>query len=144
MGHTHVMISALILTWSWAHLLWMRSSSLPPWYKQLWNMTIATNVDWEGCRRASNITKHVEGDFGAELFAMGHSMARSSFSLGWIPSMNVSYPESTYEMFVESSLFMYYHCRETEFMNNSTIYRRAPMYPSVQKAIPKSSMGYDL
>ena len=144
MGHKHVMISTLVPTWSWAHLRWMRPTSLPPWYKQLWNMTIATNVNWEGCRKASNITRHVEGDFGPELFAKGHSMARSSISLGWIPSKNFSYAEATYEKFVESSLFIFYHCRETEFMNNSTIYRRAPLRPSVQKAIPKSSIGYDL
>jgi hypothetical protein len=144
MGHKHVMISTLVPTWSWQHLFWMTDSSLPPWYKKLWNMTIATNVDWEGCRQASNITKHFEGDFGPELFAKSHSMARSSFSLGWIPSKSFSYAEATYEKFVESSLFIFYHCRDTEFMNNSTIYRRAPLRPSVQEAIPKSSIGFDL
>ena len=145
-GHRHFMIVQIHNMWSWEHidLYKGRSMRLSQQYPKLWNVTIGKEFDQEGCEEA-NKKGFLEGsDFKRVMLEKAVTMSRSSFSLNSIPLAKFPYTRASLAKFRNSTWDCFYHSRTTTFLYNSTPYRHALLNDTVLKALPGSSIGFDI
>ena len=145
-GHRHFMIVQTPNMWSWEHLelYKVRTLRLSHQYRKLWNVTIGKVFDQEGCEEAQNKGLLEGNDFKSVMLDCGVLMSRSSFSLNFIPLSTFPFVCASMEKFRNSSWDFFYYSRTDPSMFNSTPYRHALLNDTISKALPGSSIGFDI
>jgi hypothetical protein len=145
-GNQHVLVSTAL--WGFSHRSVQEKTiagfGLPQHYGALRNVTIANDMDYAGCRELSRTDKRI--DFIDHFNGKGGlgKVTRSDFSLGLMPSADVPFYQASFEKFMNSTNFLFYHVRPREFIRNSTPFRRAPLRQEVIDGLPPSSIGSDI
>jgi hypothetical protein len=145
-GNQHVLVSTAL--WGFSHRSVQEkniaSFGLPQHYDALRNVTIANDMDYAGCRELSRNGKWI--DFIDHFNGKGRlgKVTRSDFSLGLMPSADVPFYQASYEKFMNSTNFLFYHTRPRKCIRNSTPFRRAPLRQEVIDGLPLSSIGSDI
>jgi hypothetical protein len=145
-GNQHVLVSTAL--WGFSHRSVQEKTiagfGLPQHYDALRNVTIANDMDYAGCRELSRTDERI--DFIHHFNGKGGlgKVTRSDFSLGLMPSADVPFYRASYEKFMSSTNFLFYHVRPREFIRNSTPFRRAPLRQEVIDGLPLSSIGSDI
>ena len=145
-GHRHFMIVQIPNMWSWPHLEIYENMNLQisQQYPKLWNVTIGKEFDQEGCEEARKKGLIEDSDFKQMMLEKAVTMSRSSFSLNTIPVAEFPFSRASLTKFRNSSWDCFYHTRTTPSMFNSTPYRHALLNDTVLKALPGSSIGFDI
>jgi len=129
-GHSnHVLLSLLVPLHKYASPL----RELNQHYPTLWNVTIANDVDWEGCQQLWQSGQARGHDFEPDIGLYRHNMARFGFSLGLLAPTRtdteggIPWISASYDKFRAAKYWIFYHTREAESLHNSTQYRHAPL-----------------
>jgi hypothetical protein len=146
-GNRHVLVSTAL--WGFSRRSVQEKNvagfGLRTYYDALRNVTIANDMDYAGCRELSknemrvDFIEHFRGSKGG----IG-KVTNSDFSLGLMASEDIPFFAASYDKFLNSKNFVFYHVRDREFIRNSTPFRRAPLRDEVIKGLPPSSIGPDL
>ena len=144
MGHRHVLFSMphpFYTCETYGRLKWL---GLHKAFPALWNVTIATDLDWANNWYIRHHGLAAGHDFAS---AFRPPVSRYSFSLGLYALQRLPLVEASYEKFSTAVYEIFYRSRVTESMNNSTVYRHAPFRPDVLAALSNNnnhSIGHDL
>lgn len=145
-GHNHVLISFNWLSFNKRMAGFIPSLSRN--YRRIENVTVANHYDPFGCleltEQMQDSYDETETDF-AYLFPEELPVTKS-FSVGLGGNSAMEIQEATYEKFLDSRNFLFYHSRgpEQPFAYGSTKYRMAPLNETVIDALPQSSIGFDI
>ena len=120
-----------------------QDDSLFQFYDQLWNITVADCKSRQGIESLYQEGKH--SDFMHFFEYERIRVTRSSFSVGMIPNKRIPLIAPSSGKFYNSSYFIFYHTRPTNFWSpHSDAFRRAALNESVVRGLPSSSIGYDI
>jgi len=120
-----------------------QDDSLLRFYDQLWNITVADCKSRQGIERLYREGKH--SDFMKFFEYERIRVTRSSFSVGMIPNKHIPLIAPTLGKFYNSSYFIFYHTRPSNFWSpRSDAFRRAALNETVVQGLPSSSIGYDI
>jgi hypothetical protein len=145
-GHRHFMIVQIPNMWSWEHIFLYEQeyAQLAQQYVKLWNVTIGKVFDQEGCDQARQKGLLEGSGFKSMMLDSAVTMSRSSFSLNSIPLAKFPYTRASLAKFRNATWDCFYHSRREPSMFNSTPYRHALLNLTVVKALPGSSIGFDI
>lgn len=145
-GHDHILLSQNPNIFHYSYVGYYRAARLTHQYPWIWNVTVARSIDQESCRFAYDSGLAEENiDFAEVMKTCGVPMSRSAFSTGFVPQIgHLPLLKPSYERFINSSLFLFYHTRVEPSFCNSTIFRKALVEESIMKALPNSSLGFDM
>jgi len=139
-GNKHVLVST---TFSLYRQIYRSFTDMKHWYHKMFNMTVVQSWDPVPYHNAIYLHKTFDYSSGNEDL---RPLSRRSVSVGLGMSnkeMNLGF--ASVEKFHNSSNFIFYQTRSTNFFNNSTIYRHAPMNATQDNgSFPKSCIGYGL
>jgi hypothetical protein len=145
LGHRHLMLAQNPNLFSLFHAPAYRINRMTQQYPMLYNVTIARAVDADGCQESlQEGVLTPTSDFGNVMISCAKHATRSSFSTGFVPQRNFAFIPATYEKFMNSSVFVFYHSRIEPSWNNSTQYRHALLNESIVAAMKNSSIGMDM
>eukprot|EP00978_Attheya_sp_CCMP212_P003325 scaffold6853_cov50-Attheya_sp.AAC.2 len=141
-GNKHVILSTAFILFRSGQI-----GNIPPmkhWYPKIYNMTAIQSWDPSA---VYNDIHHAGGDWGdyhSELKSMT-PLTRRSASVGLGNKNEVlDLTLATIEKFHNASNFVFYQSRTAPSVNNSTIFRHAPITNITQANFPKSSIGVGL
>uniref|UniRef100_A0A7S3Q241 Exostosin GT47 domain-containing protein n=1 Tax=Chaetoceros debilis TaxID=122233 RepID=A0A7S3Q241_9STRA len=142
-GNKHVLIST---TFSLYRQNYRSFTGMKPWYDRMYNMTVVQSWDPVSYHNALLHHKTLEwGDYQSN-GVVDPSLSRRSVSVGLGANNNsLKLCLASVDKFHNSSNFVFYQSQTGPSVNNSTIYRHAPM-TIVQDngSFPKSSIGWGL
>ena len=154
-GHHHVLVSQLNY-WFTYGLARKLQRQLRQYYPSVWNITLAKEQGSRNIQRGYE--RGIFSSWGPVVEQNRHNMTRSGFATGLLPvsSTERTIPAS-WEKFRQASLFLFYHCREREFVSNSTGIRKlliqhynqynnsnSTMADPIPPKLPPSSIGHDI
>ena len=145
-GHRHFMIVQIPNMWSWEHIFLYEQeyAQVAQQYVKLWNVTIGKVFDQEGCEEARKKGLLEGSGFKSMMLDSAVTMSRSSFSLNSIPLAKFPFTPASLAKYRNSTWDCFYHSRREPSMFNSTPYRHALLNTTVVKALPGSSIGFDI
>jgi len=144
-GHRHIMVSVWYghFEHRFHNIPKFKEDAMFSFYQHLWNVTVADYRNKRGIERLYREGQHP--DFQDWFQHERIQMTRSTFSVGLLPSHNIPLIKPSFKKFVKSKYFLFYHVRPSKFWtHNSTKFRRAALEKNVIRALPSSSIGFDI
>ena len=145
-GHNHVLISFNWLSFNKRMISFIPSLSRN--YRRIENVTVANHYDPFGCLELTDQLgdSYDETEPGFWALYPEETPVTKSFSVGLGVGKTFEIQRPTYERFLASGNFLFYHTRgpEQPFAFGSNKYRMAPLNQAVIDVLPKSSIGFEL